>query len=190
MLTLQASSARRLAAHKRDALHLYGVYRAYIIHEDTLISQRTQRMLLVQGTLFTAWGAMFGKVFGDIEPALLYPDCCQTVSAHTLLYGISLAAITTTGILAAHLSRGALRAAADAVDLLDKKWLATNELWKSEGLLTAEQMHLPGLRGGGARKVHDKGQLHILLMPIYLMTLWTVLLIALIVVACKLRHCF
>jgi hypothetical protein len=176
-------------AHRRDVLQMYGIYRAYVIHEDTLIGQRTQRMLLVQGALFTAAGATFGKMFTDIQPYLGNPAVCHTHAAQAWAYTTALVIVDITGILAAFLSRGALKAAADAVEHLTKKWLATNRAWKKAGKATARELSLPGLRGGGSRLVHDRGQLHILIMPAYLMTLWGALLIALAYAGWHFRYC-
>ncbi len=177
------------SAHRRDVVQLYGMYRAYVIHEDTLIGQRTQRMLLVQGALFTAAGTIFGKMFSDIQPYLGNPAVCHNHAAQIWAYTAALVIVDATGILAAYLSRGALKAAADAVEHLTRKWLATNRTWKKAGKATARDIGLPGLRGGGSRLVHDRGQLHILIMPAYLMTLWAVMLVALAYAGWKFSYC-
>jgi len=189
MSDIQGSAQRRAARHRHKVFELYDVYRSYLIHEDTLIGQRTQRMLLVQGALFTAAGAVLGRLFEAFgQPSPKNPPC-PVHPRQAAVYAGCLLLLAVTGILAAFLSRGALKAAADAAAFLNDQWTRINQSWKDAGELSSRELHLPGLQGAGAPAVHDRGQLHVILMPAFLMALWAASMIGLGVAVWHFRGC-
>jgi len=175
---LQALSASRI----REIFRLYTIYRNYVMHEDLLISQRLQRMLIIQGFVFAATGSLlsnFGEALastGDGQSAI--SDLVPRL-APTLVYGGFLLVLAISGALTAYVAQGSLSAAIGALKNLRRLWAAS--VTKEE----RQFVHLPGIQGGGSKKIHRRGNRHIVWLPRFFMAVWAGVSILLVIVLLK-----
>jgi hypothetical protein len=157
---------------------LYGIYRAYIQHEDELTHRRLGWNLAAQGFLFTAYGFIFSKT-GDLWKAvsdmIAMPIAAEaSAEAHSKLlstaiepllrelFSINIAIVTLAivGIGIAAVSWIGTRAAHDAIQELVNHW---HELHPEYGLRRGATRHgpkdvrLPGLIGGGSLSAERYG---------------------------------
>src|SRR5271170_2283541 len=100
--TKQGTSLKLSPTRVREIFRLYKIYRDYVTHEDVLINQRLQRMLIIQGFIFAATGALLSR-FGDAlatsasaSNQMLIGEWWSRVTP-TLVYGMFLLLMTSTG---------------------------------------------------------------------------------------------
>jgi hypothetical protein len=166
----------------RDIFRLYQIYRTYVVREDVLISQRLQRMLLIQGFMFAAAGTLLSR-FGDALAAsgsasqahLVVSDWWPRINP-LIVYGGFLLIVAFTGALTAYIARDGLEAANEAHKHLQKLW---------DAAVTEEEMAkvcLPGIRGGGSKKIHKHGKRHIIWLTQWFIFVWICISIVLLFV--------
>jgi hypothetical protein len=163
----------RVAVETLTATELWHLYRDYVIREDTLINDRFQRMLIIQGFLITSFGiaaGACGKAFLDF-----FDNCSKAATGWVWVircagpaFCAAFALITAaTGALSAFMVKDGLEAAQEALDLLQARWNSYKE--------EADEVGLPGLRGAGSQWIHQRGHRHIVSFPTYLGIIWLVI---------------
>jgi hypothetical protein len=117
-------------------LELYRVYRSYVEHEDELINQRVQRLILSHGGLLSASALIVTRL---------------TTENRCFFLGI-IALIAVAGVVLGLLQRMAINAAFSAMDSLNGRWNTQREQDPYSSCKTL----LPELVGGGADGAHEK----------------------------------
>jgi hypothetical protein len=132
------------------SLGLYQAYRSYVEHEDELINQRIQRLILSHGGLLSA--------------AVLI--ITRWTTENRLMFTILIVVIAMAGIRLGYLQWKAIDAAFDAITWLIKGW---NRCCEREPHRSCQAL-LPGLVGGGEEGTHKDangaviGLIHLVLM--------------------------
>jgi hypothetical protein len=163
---------------KPKILDYWKVYRDYVEHEDELINQRLQRLLIIQGFLFAAFGEVITK-FVDAKASNFsfqfagnWFDCLLGIPSTWLMLTFCIV-LAATGGFSAFKVMDALAAASHALDALEEAWAA---------LISCHTIYgFPGLRGGGAPKAHERGLGHVRFVAGWFLTIWAVVGVVLLV---------
>jgi len=151
-----------------DVVRLYEIYRSYVIHEDTLIHERSQRMLIIQGALLTAAGALQAKLLELFDKVQPFDPVKRELPPELLpiaVLALSSLLIAVSGYLAARSLRASLGAARDATRALVDRWGEVHA-----GHVGAAA--LPKLVGGGHEDAHERGLRYIDHLPNFFMYVW------------------
>ena len=164
-------------------LQLYGAFRDYVQHEDSLTNNRLNWNFTIQGFLFFSWVYCLQKL-ADLKVALVNLGLKQgdpnyvalNNFAHDthkamLIIGCLGFSISTSIFLGAF---GAQR----AIGKIEKKWLSQNPEYKPKpGKSDTNGPDLPGLIGGGSPLAHWLGFGAPIAIPVVFVVAWFFLLI-------------
>ncbi len=134
------------AERRKEILELWDVFRKYVEHEDLLLNQRVSRMLVVQGVMFAAAGAVLTEVIktaAQMRPTHAPPPATWLPFGPLTGYVGFLAIVAAAGAVNAWLSKVEIGAADRALHGLEDRWEDSIELEE------LEQLRLPGLLRGG-----------------------------------------
>jgi hypothetical protein len=145
----------------QDYLGLYDAYRKYLVHEDDLINQRTSWTVAIQSFSIAAVGWVFTAMINPSNGADPYvvQECKRLIQFFCAL-GIGVSLISAGGILAAE----------SAISRLEGEW-------SKQAADSPYHRYLPPLTGAGNRSARLMGHALPLSLPLFLMTLWALLLI-------------
>jgi len=133
-------------------LDLYRAYRGYVEHEDELINQRVQRLILSHGGLLSASALIITRI---------------TVENRCLLIA-AIAIIAAAGVRLGFLQRMAIIAAFDAINSLTEKW---DRCCKQDPYSSCKDL-LPELVGGGAKGAHEAANDAVKGLIYLVLTIW------------------
>jgi hypothetical protein len=139
-------------------LELYRVYRGYVEHEDELINQRVQRLILSHGGLLSAAALLITRLIMEYRHLLV-----------DIIAGIAVA-----GIVLGSLQWKAINAAFSAMETLIEDW---NKCCQQDPYLSCKAL-LPKLVGGGAKKAHPDANAAVMGLIYLVLTIWILSLVA------------
>ncbi|MFN0193835.1 MAG: hypothetical protein ACKVP5_17985 [Aestuariivirga sp.] len=162
----------QISEGEKNLWDLFEIYRAYIIHEDELISGRLGRYFSVQSVLFGGYAALNIESLKELK-SLQFQQTMQSVilDGSNIGYDDVLAGLVATfGIISAATSMSSLLAARNAIDALRDKWEG-----QILGAKDAKHPRLPDITGGGAKYAHRNGMRLALALPPLTILVWLVI---------------
>lgn len=144
-----------------DLLSLYGTFRDYLEHEDSLINSRLTWSLTIHGFLFASYGILLGKIadgFIELQKAGTHTLLDEHIISALLLFQVPVAAL---GVFIGYSSWRAIIASHNAIQhLVTIAHSQGQPLHILEGRKTVPPLNsvlLPRIIGGGA-KIRDGKQ--------------------------------
>ncbi len=156
-------------------LDLYKIYKAYLEHENDLLSQRTTWLVTSQ-SFFVAAYTFFAKLLGDLKPEFtaIFPIGELTPLLKHSIVILPLAGfvlLPVMGTLVAIFAYHSIYCACIAQHTIAKKWASVKNAYNPNNLL-------PEIAGGGNTFATKGGSTFAVIAPIILICFWLGLLVA------------
>ena len=159
---------------QEDNETIYGVYRAYIEHEDELVHQRTTSLVTIQSFVLATFGFTYQKKYEVAARLLEANKTPADLGSIVNEYNGFLLALALVGIATSFIAWRSIRAAITAIYHLRDKWVQVSR--------DMPATHLPGITGGGSAEASKAGVSLASWAPLFLLGFWATTLFVLLFV--------
>ena len=151
---------------------VYALHRSYIEHEDGLINQRTTWLITIQSFLIATFGFSYQKKFEVAEKLFSYNKSLNDLGSLYDEYRIFLFALALVGLITSIAAFFSVLAAARAIWSIRENW---ERLYGS-----STHPYLPGLTGGGNKRIASRGIVLCMWAPVFFSSLWAIVIMFLL----------
>lgn len=150
---------------EKEDLRVYEMYRAYIVHEDDVVNQRTTWSITIQFFTIATLGFSYQKRMEIVSNFCI--NHIQTPFVHDFLtrFDRFMMILAVFGCAVSFISGLSAYAAQRAIKSIRASWKATSSKH-------TEYQIFPALTGGGDRQAHILGHLWALVLPIFFVVFW------------------